>query len=97
MGATGFQTKVKIPFDNNTRVCIVVAMIATGAMKSARKRRKRIAGIGRSAAALQVTRQHLGLVIRGGRVSKSLLARYETLTGDQAKAAKTRNRTKEAK
>ena len=60
-------------------------MIATGAIKSARKRRKRIAGICGAADALGVTRQHLGLVIRGNRVSKSLLARYRALKADQAK------------
>ena len=64
------------------------SMIATGATKNARKRRKRIAGIGRSAAALHVTRQHLRLVIRGSRASKRLLAQYRALKACQAKAAK---------
>jgi hypothetical protein len=63
-------------------------MIATGATKSARKRRERIAGIGRSAAALQVTRQHLRLVIRGDRVSKSLVARYRALQSGRPKITK---------
>jgi len=39
----------------------------------------RIAGIGQSADALNVTRQHLGMVIRGDRTSKSLLAKYKAL------------------
>src|ERR1035441_6519771 len=42
----------------------LMPMNVTGAKQSARKRRQRIAGIGRAAAALQVTRQHLRLVIR---------------------------------
>lgn len=41
-----------------------------------RKRAKRIAGIGIAAAALGVTRQHLGLVLHGDRTSPTLLARY---------------------
>jgi hypothetical protein len=61
-------------------------MFATGAIKSARKRRKRIAGICRAADALGVTRQHLGLVIRGSRPSKSLMARYVALKLKPAKA-----------
>lgn len=64
------------------------AMIATGATQGARKRSKRIAGIGRAAAALHVTRQHLRLVIRGFRSSKSLLARYRTLKAGKTKAGR---------
>jgi hypothetical protein len=60
-------------------------MIATGVTESAIKRRKAIAGIGRAAAALQVTRQHLRLVIRGSRVSKALLARYNSLKEGKSK------------
>jgi hypothetical protein len=60
-------------------------MNVTGATQSARKRRKKIAGIGRAAVALQVTRQHLRLVIRGYRASKSLLARYRMLKAERAK------------
>ena len=58
---------------------MLLCMIGTGAIQSERKRRKRIAGIGQSADALNVTRQHLGMVIRGDRTSKSLLAKYKAL------------------
>ncbi len=40
------------------------------------KRAKRITGIGIAAAALGVTRQHLGLVLHGQRESKPLAVRY---------------------
>jgi hypothetical protein len=69
-------------------------MIVTGATQGARKRSKRIAGIVRAAAALYVTRQHLRLVIRGSRASKSLLARYRALKADQAKSAKAATKRK---
>ena len=65
-------------------------MNVTGATQSAKKRRQRIAGIGCAAAALQVTRQHLRLVILGCRPSKSLLARYKSLKAGQSKAANAR-------
>ena len=49
------------------------------------KRAKRIPGIVAAAKALGVTRQHLGLVIRGDRTSPSLLARYRNRKRQQSK------------
>jgi hypothetical protein len=42
------------------------------------KRAKRIAGIGEAAREFSVTRQHLGLVIRGHRTSPKLLKKFRT-------------------
>lgn len=53
-----------------------------------RKRAKRIAGITGDAAALGVTRQHLGLVLHGDRESKPLARRYRELKRQQ-RATKT--------
>jgi len=47
--------------------------------KRAGTRTARIAGIGKDAAALGVSREHLRLVIQKKRTSHSLLARYQNL------------------
>jgi hypothetical protein len=68
----------------------VIATVPTTAASKAeasadctRKRAPRINGIGRAAEQLGVTRQHLGLVLRGERISPRLLARYHQLRKPQ--------------
>ena len=57
-------------------------------------RAKRISGVCADAEALGCTRDHLTLVVRGKRQSRSLLARYQQLKASKAQAALKTPKTK---